>query len=179
MLRLCLQSEGKGQRNFTDIRPSVKSQLRRAMSPCGPSNPILDSDVHIQPSRLTVESARPEQCSQATATPQVVIPSMNPQKQKRLTSRTCLFCYGNPQRSHAQNFRTTASLRNHYRMVHFQYQMGAFPCPMISCNKIILDLIHFANHAVTVHKSDLGVRASIVKVQARSVKPGTLNPFRL
>ncbi len=179
MSRLCSQSEGKGQRSSSDPKHDVNS-LTHGSKPCdSPSKPILESDAHVRPTQPAIETARPEQCDQPTGITEVAIPRIIPQAQKRLTTRTCLFCFGNSQRSRAQRFPTTASLRNHYRMVHFQYQIGAFPCPIPSCDKIVLDPNHFANHAVTVHKSDLGVRASIMKVQGRSAKPGTLIPFRL
>lgn len=179
MSRLCSQSEGKGQRNFSEPRHGVNSLTHGCMPRDSPSKPVLEPDTHIPPTRPAVETARPEQCNQPTEVTEVAIPRIIPQPQKRLTTRTCLFCFGDPQRSRAQRFPTTASLRNHYRMVHFQYQLGAFLCPIPSCDKIVLDPNHFANHAVTVHKTDLGVRASIMKVQGRSAKPGTLIPFRL
>jgi len=180
MSRLCSQSEGKGRRNFGGPRHDVKSLVHSPMPCDSPPKPLLEADAHVRPTQLAVDAARPGRRDQAAAaTTAVAIPLTIPQTQKRLTTRTCLFCFGNPQRSRAQRFPTTASLRNHYRMVHFQYQIGAFPCPIPTCDKIILDPNHFANHAVTIHKSDLGVRASIMKVQERSVKPGTLIPFRL
>ena len=84
-------------------------------------------------------------------------------RKKQLTTCTCLFCFENAQCLCAQSFLTTVSLCNHYCMIHFQYQISAFLCSILSCDKLILNLNHFVNHAVSVHKSDLDVRASIMK----------------
>ncbi len=98
---------------------------------------------------------------------------------KPAASLTCLFCYGNPKRGRTQSLARSDSLRRHYRQVHFQYQVGPFPCPLPDCMKIIHDSDHFANHAVTVHKSDLGVRAVISGALERTAKPGQLAMFTL
>lgn len=180
MSRLCWQAEGKGQQNSAAAKHNTHPLIHSSSVCSDLPAPLPDSDADIRPSQLSFKEPKPGHCDQAaTATTEVVIPPSVPPTKKWLTNRTCLFCFGNPQRSRAQRFPTTASLRNHYRMVHFQYQIGAFPCPIPSCDKIIQDPNHFANHAVTVHKSDLGVRASIMKFQGRIVKPGTLIPFRL
>ena len=139
--------------------------------PCNSSpTPLLESDTHVRPTQRVVKAAKSGQCDQAAATTKgAILLTIRPMR-KRQTTCTCLFCFRNPQCLRAQRSPTTASLRNHYSMVHFQYQIGAFPCPIPSCDKIILDPHHFANHAVTVHKSDLEVRAFIMKVQGQSVK---------
>jgi len=91
-------------------------------------------------------------------------------RKKQLIIYTCLFCFKNAQCLYAQSFSITVSLHNHYCMIHFQYQIGAFLCSILSCNKLILNLNHFVNHAVTVHKLNLDVRASIMRVQKCTVK---------
>jgi len=178
--RLCSQSEGKGQQNLTCPKHNNNSLVHNNGVSDNPSKPLPEISAHIQPTQPSIEAAKPGQCDQATTEiTEVTIPPSVPPRKKWLITRTCLFCYGNAQRSHAQSFQTTASLRYHYCMVHFQYQIGAFLCPIPSCNQIIMDPDHFANHAVTVHKSDLGVRAYIMRVQKHTVKPGLLIPFTL
>lgn len=108
-----------------------------------------------------------------------VVSSKITKTKKPLASLTCLFCYGNPKRGRTQSFARSDSLRRHYRQVHFQYQVGPFPCPLPDCMKIIHDSDHFANHAVTEHKSDLGVRAVISGTLERTAKPGQLATFTL
>ena len=89
----------------------------------------------------------------------------------------CLFCCGKGGRK--QPFPRKDSLRRHYRTRHFPYQVGAFLCPVPKCSQLINDPDHFCNHAVSVHKSDLGVRASIMGTKARRAKPGQLATFSL
>ena len=185
MSRLCSQLEGKGRRDVSGPGDDTNPFTHGSGPGDGLSKPRLVPDADIQPTQPCVGAASPAHCDRAitaataVTTAKAAVPHTVRQAQKRLTMRTCLFCFGNPQRSRAQRFPTTASLRNHYCMIHFQYQIDTFLCPVPSCDKIVLDPNHFANHAVTVHKSDLGVRASIMKVQKHSVKPGTLIPFRL
>lgn len=93
------------------------------------------------------------------------------QSSSTLGTRTCLFCH--------TRFRRKDCLRRHYRTRHFQYQVGPFSCPVPSCKKIINDADHFSNHAVAFHKSDLGVRASIMSTTTRNAKPGQLATFTL
>ena len=121
-----------------------------------------------------------EQCDQAiTATAEVIISLSVLSRKKQLITHTCLFCFENAQCLHAQSFSIIVSLHNHYCMIHFQYQIGAFLCSILFCNKLILNLNHFVNYAVTVHKSDLNVRASIIRIQKCTVKSETLISFTL
>lgn len=120
------------------------------------------------------DSAEPPECLKAPTS--TASPRFN-KIRKPPTPLTCLFCHGNPRRARTQRFARRDSLRRHYRQVHFQYQVGPFLCPLPDCFKIIQDSDHFANHATTVHKSDLGVRAAIRSARARTAKPGQLAPF--
>ena len=180
MSHLCLQTEGKGQQNSIATKHNNNS-LIQSNSVCDDLvKSLSDFDTNIPPTQSFIKAAEPEQCGQATtAITETVIPPSLPPMKKWLTTCTCLFCFENLQCSHAQRFPITTSLCNHYCMIHFQYQIDTFSCPIPACDKIILDLNHFANHAVTIHKSDLRVRTFIMKIQERSVKPGTLITFRL
>lgn len=96
------------------------------------------------------------------------------------TSLACLFFYyGNPNRRRTQSLTRSDSLRRHSRQVHFQYKVGLFPYPLPNRIKIIHDLDHFANHAVTMHKSDLGVRAVIMEALERAAEPRPLASLTL
>lgn len=94
-----------------------------------------------------------------------------------LPRNVCLFCYKPGIKNH--KFPRKDHLRRPYRCVHFQYQVGAFWCPVPDCNTLIHDINQFANHATTVHRSDIGIRASIMEAKSHVVKPGQLQTFRL
>jgi len=187
MARLCSLFEGKDRRcnshegDFIDQtnKPSACAQY---------PPPAVDEPLHsidsIEPA-MDIDTVKPLEEAKST---KVVKPvkSMKPaasskvtKAKKSPTSLTCLFCYGNPKRGRTQSLARSDSLRRHYLQVHFQYQVGPFPCPLPDCMKIIHDSDHFANHAVTMHKSDLGVRAVIMEALERAAKPGRLASFTL
>ncbi|MCJ1473138.1 hypothetical protein MMC13_001789 [Lambiella insularis] len=176
MTRLCLRSEGKDRRNRdtfkTDPGPSTCARIPPLtfIEPLQIAN--VDSTIPLSTIRSTEEATTAGISPRLTADPVA-------RKKRSPTSLMCLFCSSNPKRGRTQSFRRSDSLRRHYRQVHFQYQVGPFPCPVPSCSKIINDSSYFANHAVVVHKSDLGVRADIMKAQRRIVKPGQLLTFVL
>jgi len=181
MSHLCLQSEGKGQQNLTVLKHNNHSSLVHSNSVNNNLlKPLFEFGTHIQSIQLFIEAAKPEQCDQAiTATTEVTISLSVLSRKKKLITHTCLFCFKNAQHLCAQSFSIIVSLHNHYCMIHFQYQISAFLCPILSCDKLILNLNHFVNHAVTVHKSDLDVRAFIMRVQKHTVKSETLISFTL
>ena len=100
-----------------------------------------------------------------------------PPLSKKLTSRTCLICYGNYNREGSQPFSRSDGLRRHYRTVHFQYMTGPIFCPMESCETLINSPEHFFSHAATVHQSSLGTRARL-QLQYSHPRLGVLMPFR-
>ncbi|KAL8673854.1 MAG: hypothetical protein Q9168_001719 [Polycauliona sp. 1 TL-2023] len=79
----------------------------------------------------------------------------------------------------AKPFARPATLRKHYENIHFQYQVGCFYCPVPGCAKLIEERKMFANHAVRVHKNDIGVRATLRESIGRGNKRGGLLPFTL
>ena len=89
--------------------------------------------------------------------------SNQPKIRRDRTALVCLFCQEKGGRK--QPFPRKDSLRRHYRTRHFQYQVGAFFCPVPGCGQLIKDPNHFCSHAVSIHKSDLGARASIMKAR--------------
>ena len=106
-----------------------------------------------------------------------IAPSRQKMVQHSIPRNACLFCYQKPGRR--QIFRRKDILRKHYRLMHFQYQIGPFICPVPKCDKLIKDPDHFGNHAVSGHRSDLGVRASIMRTESRRARPGQLASFNL
>ena len=98
---------------------------------------------------------------------------------KSFTSLIHLFCYGNPKRRRTQSLARSDSLWRHYHQVRFEYQVGALPCLLPDCKKIIHDSDHFANHAVTMNTSDLVVQAVITEALEPTAKPGQLALFTL
>ena len=94
-----------------------------------------------------------------------------------LPRSVCLFCYREDIKNHV--FKRKDHLRRHYRTTHFQYEVGAFLCPIPSCRTLIQDPDHFSAHATSMHHSDLGVRASIMQAKSYKVRPGQLQSFRL
>ena len=176
MASLCVRFEERGCRTATE--------------PHNISSRMADPLEHGEPPIASIESfaavdytmaAKAAQISNAPALSKPMILAQaysgtNLSKvQKSLPPLTCLFCYGKPGRK--QLFARKDVLRKHYRFKHFQYQIGAFPCPISSCNSIILDPDHFSNHATTTHKSNLGTRASIMRVEEHTTKPGQLVSF--
>ena len=96
-----------------------------------------------------------------------------------LPRNVCLFCYRPDIKNHL--FKRQDGLRNHYRRVHFQYQPeAAFWCPVPGCKTIIDSPDHFCNHAKSAHRSDIGVRASIMKSDRHhKAQPGQLQTFMI
>ncbi len=158
------QSEDKGQQNFSDLRNNVNSFMHSFMLCNSSLKLLLEFNTYVQSTWLTVKTARLEQCDQVIIIIKVVISLTISQTQKHLITYMCLFCFKNLQCLCAQQFQTTDSLYKHYCMIHFQYQMSAFLYSILSCNKIILNLNYFVNHAVMIHKLNLRVRAFIMKV---------------
>ncbi|KAL8903799.1 MAG: hypothetical protein Q9207_003691 [Kuettlingeria erythrocarpa] len=93
--------------------------------------------------------------------------------------RICLFCTDHRKRGPTSEFARAHTLRRHYENSHFQYQVGPFVCPVPNCNKMIADRKVFANHAVAIHKNDIGVRATLKASIDRQKKPGTLPTFTI
>ena len=158
------QSEDKGQQNFSDLRNNVNSFMHSFMLCNSSLKLLLKFNTYVQSTWLTVKTARLKQCDQVIIIIKVVISLTISQTQKHLITYMCLFCFKNLQCLCAQQFQTTDSLYKHYCMIHFQYQMSAFLYLILSCNKIILNLNYFVNHAVMIHKLNLRVRAFIMKV---------------
>ena len=105
-------------------------------------------------------------------------PRKSTARQPRLLPRNvCLFCYNPEIKPHY--YKRTDHLRKHYQRVHFPYILGSSWCPVLGCNTIIDSPDRFCNHAKTVHRSDLGVRASIMNANAHRTRPGQLQAFRL
>ena len=98
-------------------------------------------------------------------------------KTKSSAGTVCLFCYN--EKSTKNHLFRRDNLRRHYRTTHFQHQVGAFPCPVSKCETIIGDPDHFSRHASSAHRSNLGVRASIMQVIPYEIRPGQLRGFRL
>ena len=187
MARLCSLSEGKDQR-CSSHEGDATDQTNMPYACAQLSSPTVDEPVHIADSiDLTLdldgaeplEDARPTKPVRSAKSRKLVASSKITKANKPPTSLMCLFCYGNLKRGRTQSLARTDSLRRHYRQVHFQYQVGPFPCPLPDCMKIIHDSNHFANHAVTMHRSDLGVRAVITEALKRTAKPGQLASFTL
>ncbi|KAL8724132.1 MAG: hypothetical protein Q9166_008119 [cf. Caloplaca sp. 2 TL-2023] len=99
--------------------------------------------------------------------------------QRTRRRRTCLFCASNHKHGQTRTFARTYTLRQHYQNVHFQYQVGCFICPVPGCQQLIPDRKMFANHAVAVHKNDIGIRATLKESVNREKKPGKLLAFTL
>ena len=186
MARLCSLHEGKDQR-CSSHEGNMADQTNNAYACTQLSSVTVDKPVQSSdPVDLTLDldgvnplgEARPWKTAKPTRL-KLNPPSKIIKTKKPPTSLTCLFCYGNPKRGRTQSLARSDSLRRHYRQVHFQYQVGPFPCPLPDCNKIIHDSDHFANHAVTTHRSDLGVRAVITEALERTAKPGQLASFAL
>ena len=187
MARLCSLSEGKDQR-CSSHKGDTTDQTNMPHACAQLSSATVDEPVHsIDSIDLTLDldgaeplkDARPTKPVKSAKSRKLVASSKITKAHKPPTSLTCLFCYGNPKRGRTQSLARTDSLRRHYRQVHFQYQVGPFPCPLPDCMKIIHDSNHFANHAVTMHRSDLGVRAVITEALKRTAKPGQLASFTL
>ena len=142
-------------------------------------------NLHLFDHRAGTEDMAPLAVPGFDKPPKIIKLKLNPpspmvsRARKPFTSLTCLFCYGNPKRARTQTLARSDSLRRHYRQVHFQYQVGPFPCPLPDCEQIIRDADQFANHAVRVHKSHLGVRAVITNTLKRNSRPGQLATFVL
>jgi len=166
MTRLCSLYEDKDQR-CNNHEGDIADQTNKPYTNAQLSSPAIDEYLHstdlIDPG-VDVDAVQHLQTTRTTKTVKSaksmkLVASSKVTKAKRSpTSLTCFFCYGNPKRGRTQSLARSDSLRRHYRQVHFQYLIGPFPCPLPDCLKIIHDPDHFANHAVTVHKSDLGVR---------------------
>ncbi len=187
MARLCSLYEGKDRR-CNSHEGDIADQINKPSACAQRCSPAVDKPLHstdsIEPSMDldTIKPLKEAKSTKAASRSKSIKPvaSSKVSKAKRSpTSLTCLFCYGNPKRGRTQSLARSDSLRRHYRQVHFQYQVGPFPCPLPDCMKIIQDSDHFANHAVTMHKSDLGVRAVIMEALERTVKPGQLALFTL
>ena len=187
MARLCSLSEGKDQRCSSHKGDTTdRTDMPHA---CTQFSPVaFDEPVHSAASiDLTLdldgvkalEDGKPTKTVKSTKAMKLATSFKVTKAKKSPTSLTCLFCYGNPKRGRTQSLARSDSLRRHYRQVHFQYQVGPFPCPLLDCRKIIHDSDHFANHAVTAHRSDLGVRAVIKEALERTTKPGQLASFTL
>ena len=97
--------------------------------------------------------------------------------QKFLTPLIYLFCSSKQGRKPI--FPQKDVLRRRYHFWHFQYQISPFLYPISSCRMLINDISHFSNHATTIHKSDLKIRASIIDIMAHSPKPDYLASFVL
>lgn len=185
--RLCSLSEGKNQRCSSHEGDTAdrtnKPYTCAELSPVAVDEPVHSADsIHFTLDLDGVkpfEDAEPKKPVKSTKAMKLAASSKITKAKKSPTSLTCLFCYGNPKRGRTQILARSDSLRRHYRQVHFQYQVGPFPCPLPECEKIIHDLDHFANHAVTSHRSDLGVRAVIKEALERTAKPGQLASFTL
>ena len=105
-------------------------------------------------------------------------PKEGPSQTKRSRSPlTCLFCSGKVGKR--QHFSRQDTLRKHHRSRHFQYQVGSFICPVPGCGALVQDSDRFFSHAVKVHKSDLGFRASIMESRQKTARPGQLATFSL
>jgi hypothetical protein len=94
-----------------------------------------------------------------------------------LTALTCLFCYEKPGRK--QTFARPDGLRKHYRSAYFYHQLGVFPCPIQFYRQIISDADKFSAHASKVHKSDVGVRTSIMGSAVYTARSGRFVSFSL
>ena len=195
MTKLCFLVEDRKARTSGDVQQRSSADV----------SPLFSADLsaEVLPERLSSLQAQPATLNQmsvsegdngAIQTPAssiqqspVTIPrSKRPSIQPRepsvkiatgVTKRqsTCLFCASKPGRQ--QHFSRKDALRRHHRFTHFQYQVGAFVCPVVACDKLIHDPDQFASHAVSVHKTDLGTRASIMHVKEGKVKPGKLITF--
>ncbi|KAI4086156.1 MAG: hypothetical protein L6R37_008439, partial [Teloschistes peruensis] len=187
MARLCLLSEGKDHR-YSGHKGDNADRTIASYACTQPSSAAVDEHVYsadsidlaldlngVQP----LENAKPTKTVKSTMAMKLATSSKVTKAKKSLTSRTCLFCYGNPKRGRTESFARPDSLRRHYRRAHFQYQIGPFPCPLLECRKIINDSDQFANHAVTMHRSDLGARAIIKEALGRTAKHGQLASFTL
>lgn len=166
---LCSLSEGKNQRCSSHEGDTVdrtnKPYIYTELSPVAVDKPVHSADSvdftldldGVKP----LEDAKPKKPVKLAKAMKLAASSKITKVKKSPTYLTCLLCYGNPKRGGTQILARSDSFRNHYRQVHFQYQVGPFPCPLLDCKKIIHDSDHFANHAVTAHSSDLEVRAAV------------------
>ena len=185
MTRFCSLSEGKQRCHSHEIDVGNRT-IEPSAYPQGVSSTGQKSlhNHNVIEAVLGLDAVKEVQIAEAvrpakSRKPTLKSPSKITKGKKSPNSLTCLFCHGNPKRGRTQNFARTDSLRRHYRQVHFQYQVGPFPCPLSDCMKIIHDSDHFANHAVTIHDSDLGVWARITEALKRTTKPGQLASFVL
>ncbi len=188
MSRFCLQYEKRGDRDHGCLESMVDPASDEVLC-VGPQQPLPALNGNTQSTGLpgcidmgeaaqavsALEAALASEGVKAVAVATEATPAKVTKSRRPPTSLMCLFCY---QRC-PKVFSRSDALRKHYRMVHFQYQLGAFPCPVLACGQIIHDLSHFANHAVRAHRSNLGLRAPITEVHERSTRPGTLPVFSL
>lgn len=187
MAQLCKLHEEKSTRDSPIHKEVSVTEVKSSASPN--IEPIICPVIHDQQASVAAIASRSyASVNNASSTPKPVIkfrappqrlaqhtkqPSMQtpaPIKQASKKS-TCLFCNA--------RFSRKDNLRRHYRTRHFQYQIGTFYCPVPGCEKLIKDPDHFSNHAVTCHKSDLGIRASVMRTSTRYAKPGQLATFNL
>ena len=173
MASLCVRYEERGSRRATELH-NVPSSMAESLE--HGEQPVASSESFAAVHRTVAAKSTQISNTPALSKPTILVQACSATKvQKSLPPLTCLFCYGKPGRK--QLFTRKDVLRKHYRFKHFQYQIGAFPCPISSCNSIILDPDHFSNHATAIHKSNLGTRASIMRVRERTTKPGQLMSF--
>ena len=175
MARLSMRYESRNHRKYDTPSPDPQAILRNV------NKPVSTADVS-----MSLDTARPIPEVKVANRLQKRVQSKRPAEPSKpmgvgrpATPLICLFCWGIPKRGRTQNFASSGNLRRHYRQIHFQYQVGPFVCPVPSCIKIIHDSTHFANHATTAHRSNLGVRASILKSRKHTPNPGHLPSFIL
>jgi len=187
MARLCPLYEGKDRR-CNSHQGGAGDQTNQPSACVQHASPAVDEPLYSSDAIEAVmdlnavtplKAAKSTKAAKPTKSMKSAASSKITKTKRPPSSLTCLFCYGNPKRGRTQCLARSDSLRRHYRQVHFQYQVGPFPCPLPDCKKIIHDSDHFANHAVKVHKSDLGVRAVISRALERTAKPGQLATFTL
>ena len=175
MTQLCRLQEVKPGRNSPDVNKSFVGPCDTSADQAQPTimtEPRSGKSINNKPQSTTVSKPRPiKPLHLDKRTPKQSHFQKPASTQQSLGRCACLFCH--------KRFRRSDHLRRHYRTMHFQYQVGPFPCPVPNCGKIIKDPQHFSNHAVTCHKADLGVRASIMNIGTRQTKPGQLATFTL
>lgn len=187
MTRLCSLYEGKDRR-CNSHKEDIADQINKSSACAQCCSSMIDKSLHsidfIESSMNLdiIKSLKEAKFTKVASRSKSIksIASFKIFKAKRSsTFLTCLFCYDNSKREQTQSLARSDSLRRHYRQVHFQYQVNSFSCSLSDCMKIIQNSDHFVNHAVTMHKLNLEVRAVIMKALKRTVKLDQLVLFTL
>jgi len=178
MTHLCFQLKGRALQSGQTIRCDTDHTVYSDKLFNSFSDTLSEADVSIKTvSSDSVMKSSPSEQPAAAAEEPFAVTSVK--VQKWLTPQTCLFCYETSAHPQTQSFQCTVSLQKHYQFVHFQYQISLFCCLIETYDVIIQNFDHFINHAVIIHKSDLRVRLSIMKVQHHTIKSEALATFRL